>query len=248
MTLSPADIERKTFSTALRGYDLDEVDEFLDEIVATITELEHQLEEARARPQPAPSLVVEPEAPPMVAEAEPRVVAPTADEAAVGRALIAAQAAADQILADARVEAGSIVEEAKSEAETWTSERDVKKAEAEAEMAELTQRVAAIRRELAMLATAVADRLDEMDAAISGDTAQTLTATMEDEPAEGDEALGFETDLSQAADSVDADEGSGLVGGAHVWEGDSDLSDETEAEDETSDDVEEDSQAGEEDE
>ena len=46
--LTAADVEQKTFSTALRGYDLDEVDDFLDEVVATLKELGQQLEEARA--------------------------------------------------------------------------------------------------------------------------------------------------------------------------------------------------------
>ena len=45
--LKPSDVEQKTFSTALRGYDLDEVDDFLDEVVATIRELNKQLDEAR---------------------------------------------------------------------------------------------------------------------------------------------------------------------------------------------------------
>ncbi len=39
MAITPADIEKKTFSTALRGYDLDEVDDFLDEMVAAVREL-----------------------------------------------------------------------------------------------------------------------------------------------------------------------------------------------------------------
>ncbi|HSM44182.1 MAG TPA: DivIVA domain-containing protein, partial [Acidimicrobiia bacterium] len=57
--LSTADVEQKTFSTALRGYDLDEVDDFLDEIVATIRELSEQLEEARAAAEGAPTPVTQ---------------------------------------------------------------------------------------------------------------------------------------------------------------------------------------------
>jgi DivIVA domain-containing protein len=49
MAITPADIEKKTFSTALRGYDLDEVDDFLDEMVVAVRELEGELTQARAR-------------------------------------------------------------------------------------------------------------------------------------------------------------------------------------------------------
>ena len=32
MPLTPIDVQQKTFATALRGYDLDEVDDFLDAV------------------------------------------------------------------------------------------------------------------------------------------------------------------------------------------------------------------------
>ncbi len=152
MTLSPADVEQKTFSTALRGYDLDEVDDFLDEIVATIRDLSDQLATAKQAPAPA--------APVSAAVGE------GLDESAVGRALIAAQETADQIVADARREAERIIKEADTEADLLVSERDKRKEDAEAEMSLLTEHVAGVRAQLAVLATAVADRLDEMDEAI----------------------------------------------------------------------------------
>ncbi|TDI37156.1 MAG: DivIVA domain-containing protein, partial [Acidobacteria bacterium] len=34
MAMTPSDVEQKTFSTVLRGYDLDEVDDFLDDVIA----------------------------------------------------------------------------------------------------------------------------------------------------------------------------------------------------------------------
>ena len=48
MTLTPADVEGKTFGTALRGYDLDEVDDFLDDVVGTLRDLQDQVASARA--------------------------------------------------------------------------------------------------------------------------------------------------------------------------------------------------------
>lgn len=200
--LTAADVEQKTFSTALRGYDLDEVDDFLDEIVATIRALNEQLEEARtaagesalvapaAAPEPAaiaePETVMEPE-PALEVEPEPEsiVAAPVheIDESAIGRALVAAQTAADRLLEDARDEAEKIVGEAKSEADSWSAEREAKRREAEAEILRLTDRVASVRSELSVLAAEVAEKLDEMDSVI--DEAVDNDVTL---PGDGDEA------------------------------------------------------------
>ena len=147
MGMTPADVEQKTFSTALRGYDLDEVDDFLDDVVSTIRELQGQIVEARAEPS-----AQQPATP--------------ADESAIGRALVKAQTTGDTMIADAQKEADQIRAEAKSEADSWAEERDAKKADVDKEMAELTTHVSGVRRQLAVLATAVADRLDEMDEAI----------------------------------------------------------------------------------
>jgi DivIVA domain-containing protein len=182
MALTPADIEKKTFSTALRGYDLDEVDDFLDEVVAALRGLEEDLTQCRARvaelerdPSLPPTAVPQPVAEPVPAPAP----AATVDESAVGRALVAAQQAADRLLEEARAdaekalkesrsEAEQILESARTEADTFNRERDQKKAEVEAEMAHMTELVAAVRTRLAVLATSVADKLDEMDAVVSG--------------------------------------------------------------------------------
>ena len=49
MALTPIDVQQKTFGTALRGYDLDEVDDFLDEVVTTLKSYEERLTEAQNR-------------------------------------------------------------------------------------------------------------------------------------------------------------------------------------------------------
>lgn len=154
MPLTPADIEQTTFSTALRGYDLNEVDDFLDRIVASMKELEEDLAEARSRR----------------AEATAAQGEPTAgdDASVVGRALLVAQQAADKMIEDANAESLQILEQARTAADSIESARDARRAEAESEMGLLGQRVASVRTQLAQLATEVADRLDEMDAAING--------------------------------------------------------------------------------
>lgn len=160
--LTATDVEQKTFSTALRGYDLDEVDDFLDEVVATIRDLNEQLEVAKgAQPPPAVAPVPEPERPEPVVEAPPSI-----DESAIGRALVAAQTAADQLLDEARAQADQIVEGARGEADTLEAEKEARKAAAESEIAALAARVASIRSELSVLAGEVSEKLDEMDAVI----------------------------------------------------------------------------------
>ena len=153
--LTAAEVEQKTFSTALRGYDLDEVDDFLDEVVATIRALNDQLEAAKSGSAPA--------TPPPVPVATERATPGPIDESAVGRALVAAQTAADRLLEEARSEALQIVDGAKDEADTWASERDAKRAEAQNEIAALASRVASVRSELSVLAGEVSGKLDEMD-------------------------------------------------------------------------------------
>ncbi len=152
MPLTPAEIEQTTFSTALRGYDLNEVDDFLDRVVASMKELEEDLAEARSRH----------------AEAGQGEATPSQDASVVGRALVAAQQAADKMIEDASAEAVEILEQARTAADSIESARDARRAEAEAEMELLGQRVAEVRTQLAVLATDVADRLDEMDAAVNG--------------------------------------------------------------------------------
>jgi cell division initiation protein len=166
MPITPSDIEHKTFSTALRGYDLDEVDDFLDEIVVALRDLHGELTAARAK----------------IAELEQTKGSSPApagggDEAAVGRVLILAQQAADKTVEEARAEADQLLEQARAEAERTLSEarteadsfeadREQRREAATSEMAELSLLVASVRNQLALLATSVADRLDEMDSTI----------------------------------------------------------------------------------
>lgn len=188
MALTPGDIEGKTFGTALRGYDLDEVDDFLDEMVTTLRDLEDQLATARVTQSES---------------TEPPVVA---DESAVGRALIAAQAAGDTIVSDAKEEAERILDQARGEADTWAAERDAKKAEADVEMAELTTHVSNVRTQLALLATTVADSLDDMDQAIGGQTDSTATGDVRVDEDEDEEEANDPLDDDDEVESFDLDD------------------------------------------
>ncbi|MFZ0626810.1 MAG: DivIVA domain-containing protein [Acidimicrobiia bacterium] len=218
MALTPSDIEKKTFSTALRGYDLDEVDDFLDEMVGSLRDLQEEVAQAKAR-------VAELERGGATAgeHAAPAVVA---DESAVGRALVAAQETADRMLEDAKKEAEDIVSAARSEADNFTMERDAKKAEIDAEMAEMSQQVAGVRTQLASLATAVADRLDEMDSVIAGKaetSSEPDTVPADDDLVVEEEATVESSEIDLAVDEV----GSGEEASPDGEMGDGEMLDET---------------------
>lgn len=190
MPLTPADVEQKTFSTALRGYELNEVDDFLDEVVTTIKSLQDDLVEAKAR----------------IAELESGAAksaeTTTADASAVGRALVAAQETADKIIADAKTEAEELLAEAKSEAGEFEKEKEERRAAAEAEMGDLSERVAGVRERLALLATTVADRLDEMDETINGLDLDELAAAAAGEAGEESDEAGAESDDSETEEEA----------------------------------------------
>ena len=180
MPLTPSDVEQMTFSTALRGYDLDEVDDFLDQVVVAIRDLMDELAERKSRASDLERASGDSPA--------------GADEAAVGRALVAAQQAGDKIIEDAEAEAEAILETARTEAESFEAERKQMQEQAEAEMAEHSERVAEVRTQLALLATQVADKLDEMDAVITEES-----EADHDEPQSEDEQ-GREEDLTLLED------------------------------------------------
>jgi DivIVA domain-containing protein len=176
-----------TFTTALRGYDLDEVDDFLDQVVVAIRDLQDEVASSKSK----------------MADLERSADAGGTDESAVGRALVAAQETADRILGDARAESEAVLSTARSEAETYENEQQRLREESDAEMAEHAERVADVRGQLALLATQVADRLDEMDARVA---AVLLTGNEDGEDSAGDKP-GLDADSSHHTPEDDYDMG-----------------------------------------
>jgi DivIVA domain-containing protein len=128
--LTPTDVANKQFRIAFRGYSLDEVDAFLDEVETELTRL---LRERSA----APAATTEP-APVPVTVAEPRAAGGPAapltgmegQESAL-RTLLLAQRTADAAIAEAQAEADELLTKARGEAERTLSEA---RAEASAAM------------------------------------------------------------------------------------------------------------------
>ncbi|MBQ9002412.1 MAG: DivIVA domain-containing protein [Eggerthellaceae bacterium] len=143
MALTAEDIQNVSFSIDRKGYDVDEVDVFLervaDEVDAMnklIEDLEDKLAKAREAVPPAAAAVVakeveEGEADEVVAdksgqiaelearvaELEAQLAEKSANDNAISQALIVAQRSADEIVANARTEASNIVKDADEEAD-----------------------------------------------------------------------------------------------------------------------------------
>lgn len=98
MPLTPDDIQEKFFRTALRGYHLEDVDEFLDEVALSLKEYEELLAE-RDR---------------IISEMKRRPAAADNQEAA--RVLSQARAEARRMIEEARESASQLVSAARNEA------------------------------------------------------------------------------------------------------------------------------------
>jgi DivIVA domain-containing protein len=149
MPLTPEDVQNKEFTTVrLReGYDMQEVDEFLDEVEAELARMQRENDELRdklgavtrgggiaatAEPvqTPRPADVKAPQAPPSagVTVAGAAVVAPS-DAAA--KVLALAQKTADELVADAKAEAERLMTDASTRSEKLDTDTKTKAAKIE---------------------------------------------------------------------------------------------------------------------
>ena len=146
MAITSADIHNQSFSIDRKGYDVDEVDVFLehvadeiDAMTAQIDQLERQLDDssfagfdtpARIEDVPAPVAAASDEElaakDARIADLERQLEAKKADDNAIAQALIIAQRSADEIISNANATAAGTINDAEDEAK-----RIVDKAEAE---------------------------------------------------------------------------------------------------------------------
>ena len=101
------------FRDRLRGYDTDEVDEFLEQVAVAIDDLHRRLAQAESRPESAPAPIPETQA------AEPVI---TFDDDSIRRTLVLAQRTADLAIKEAKEEADRTVNEARRTAEDLVSQ------------------------------------------------------------------------------------------------------------------------------
>ena len=113
MPLTPTDVANKQFRIAFRGYSLDEVDAFLDEVE---TELSRLLQNnAGVKDEAGPSSALA--APAAALESAPRPAPGLEGQEQALRTLLLAQRTADEAIAEARAEADQMVTAARTEAE-----------------------------------------------------------------------------------------------------------------------------------
>jgi DivIVA domain-containing protein len=171
MELSSKLLREVEFRDRLRGYDTDEVDEFLEQVAVGVDELRAQLEAARSAPP--------------VATAAPAAIE---DDDSIRRTLVLAQRTADLAIAEAKSEAEQLVREARAEAERVTSEAaaaaSTMRSEAEIELTERVARLGAEREQLEAQIAALTELVDgerrKLSSAIDGLASQLSSLQVSD--------------------------------------------------------------------
>jgi DivIVA domain-containing protein len=155
MALSPMEVQQKTFRESMRrGYDQGEVDDFLDEVVASLTEYEGRARAAEGR----------------AAAMEAEVGRLREEREAVTEALVDARRRAQAVTAEARAEAEQILESAKTEARVLAEDQVKERERLDSDLVGMRSRVSDLRSRLAGLATELDSQMDplavELDSAI----------------------------------------------------------------------------------
>lgn len=143
MAITSADIHNQSFSIDRKGYDVDEVDVFLEHVAEEvdamgthISQLENQLDASKFDGFDTPAHVDAPTPVALeeelaardgrIADLERQLEAKKADDNAIAQALIIAQRSADEIIRNANAQSAHAIQEAEAEAD-----RIIDKAEAE---------------------------------------------------------------------------------------------------------------------
>ena len=148
MALTAAEIQNVSFSIDRKGYDVDEVDVFLERVAEEvdgmnlfIADLQGQLADAQATAAAAPvadfaadeTKAFAPQAvdseqvaalQAQIADLEAKLAEKNANDSAISQALIVAQRSADEVLANARAEASNIIKDADEEADRIISKAE----------------------------------------------------------------------------------------------------------------------------
>lgn len=189
MPLTPIDVQQKTFATALRGYDLDEVDDFLDAVVVALKDYDQRLSDAQER----------------ISTLEAELNDKGDAEGAIARALVAAQRSADAIVADAKEQAQRIMADADSEANELAEARDVERQRLQSEIDGLRAKVSSVRASVAELTAAIPLTLDEIDEVLDANSDQPGGATFDAAVPVGGYEIAAEPEDEPEVDTPDAE-------------------------------------------
>ena len=172
-------IRRKEFGTVRRGYDVDQVRDYLYAVAEQLESLERELNDAKMAAQNAPST---PAAPVAVPESDPYEAFAKKFAGLLGTA----DKEADRLVTEAKDESGRIVEEARADAERIRTEAESRAAEAKAEAERLLEQA---RAEAERALTGLAGRRQELFDQLQAMQARLLSAAQDldvllDEPEE----------------------------------------------------------------
>ncbi|TCI23277.1 DivIVA domain-containing protein [Exiguobacterium sp. SL-10] len=160
MALTPIDIHNKEFSTRFRGYDIDEVNEFLDQI---IKEFELLIRENRRYEE-------------LVNDMQARIDYFSSMEDTLNKSIIVAQEAAEEVKTNAAKEASLILKQAEREALAREEEASRKEQIAEREVIQMLKKVELYRTRFRVLVDAQMELLNstEWDTIVGEPPVQTV--------------------------------------------------------------------------
>ncbi len=147
MPLTPLEIHNKEFSTGFRGYNVDEVNEFLDQIIKDMEILIKEKKELEDR----------------VAMLNERIEQYKNMEDALSKSILVAQETAEDVKSNARKEAQLILKEAEKNADRIVNEALAKSRKVAIEIEELKKRASVYRMRFRTLLEAQLEMLDNGD-------------------------------------------------------------------------------------
>ncbi|EGK13188.1 DivIVA domain-containing protein [Kroppenstedtia eburnea] len=193
MPLSPLDIHNKEFKRSFRGYDVDEVNDFLDQIIKDfeflirekqqleqqVEELQQELEQVMDEQLSAPAQHTSPPAPPQPQPPQPRypqhaeppapiqqqpsAASLSSMEQSIHKSIRVAQEVAEEVRLNAKKEAELIVQEAEKNADRIINEALQKARDVHTELMDLKQKATVYRARFRTLVQSHLDILDNTD-------------------------------------------------------------------------------------
>ncbi len=149
MSLTPQDIQSQQFTARFRGYDMDEVDEFLERVADEMLTLIQENKQLRER----------------IEGLKHDLSAYREQERSFQKAIISAQQIADEMKEKSEAEAKRVVDEARTEAARLLQQAQDEVAAMERHLDELQARKNVIKEELRAMLTTHLSRLDEEEPA-----------------------------------------------------------------------------------
>ncbi|NNL68947.1 MAG: DivIVA domain-containing protein [Acidimicrobiia bacterium] len=210
MDLSAVDVQQKTFRERFRGYDPDDVEDFLDRVVETLRGQELKLRQQQEQ----------------LDTIQQDLAGTKEAEEAIKRTYITAQRTSQEMVGEAQEKANAILDKAKGQAESMVAEA---RSEAKRTREESATEHEALRRRVTQLRSAVSDLQTRLKA-----FAENASAELEGLGASIDlETHSISEILEQAAatdDAVEADEAEAAAAAEAAQAADAVATDEVEAE------------------